>query len=144
MSMNVGSSGGDDQSMMDINMTPLIDVLLVLLIFLIMSLPPSTHAIKLDMPRPTPPNNQIKVEPVVIELDIDFDGTYYWNGTQVPDLATLDSYFRQAAAQQPQPELHVTPNPRARYDYVAKALASAQRNQLLRMGFKGNEAYVED
>jgi biopolymer transport protein ExbD len=143
MSMSVSSSGGDDDSMMDINMTPLIDVLLVLLIYLIINLPIATHAVKLDLPRPNPNAQKPLTEPVVIDLEIDFDGSYYWNGTAVADMATLDGYFRQAAKEDPQPELHIKPNARARYDYVAKALASAQRNQLLRMGFVGQEAYIE-
>lgn len=142
MAMSVGS-GGDDQPMMEINTTPLIDVMLVLLIYLIISLPPATHAVKLDMPRPTPSTATERVEPVVIDLEIDFDGSYYWNGNPVADLATLDSYFRQAAREEPQPELHIKPNRRVRYDYVALALASAQRNQLLRIGFVGNEQYIE-
>ena len=143
MSMSVGSSGGEDDSMMDINMTPLIDVLLVLLIYLIINLPIATHAVKLDMPRPNPNAVKPETDPVVIDLEIDFDGSYYWNGTPVADMATLDRYFKDSAKQNPQPELHIKPNPRVRYDYVAKALASAQRNQLLRMGFVGNEAYIE-
>lgn len=143
MAMNVGSGGGDDQPVMDINTTPLIDVMLVLLIYLIISLPPATHAVKLDMPRPNPQQQQNPVQPEVINLEIDFDGSYYWNGTLVPDLATLNSYFKQEAAKDPQPELHIKPNPRVKYDYVAQALASAQRNQLLRIGFVGNEQYVE-
>jgi biopolymer transport protein ExbD len=140
MAMNVGS-GGDDGSMMEINMTPLIDVLLVLLIYLIINLPVATHAVKLDMPsgKSAPP----PTEPVVINLDVDFDGTYYWDGTQVADFATLESYFRQAAKQEPQPELHIKPNRSVKYDYVARALAAAQRNQVLRIGFVGQEAYVE-
>lgn len=142
MAMSVGG-GREDQPMMDINTTPLIDVMLVLLIYLIISLPPATHAVKLDMPRPTPSTATERVDPVVIDLEIDFDGSYYWNGNPVADLATLDSYFRQAAREEPQPELHIKPNRRVRYDYVALALASAQRNQLLRIGFVGQDQYIE-
>src|SRR5215831_16236260 len=120
MAMSVGSGGDEDQPMMDINTTPLIDVMLVLLIYLIISLPPATHAVKLDMPtgKAPPPTT----EPVVINLEVDFDGTYYWDGTQVPDFATLESYFRQAAKQEPQPELHIKPNRRVKYNFVALAL----------------------
>lgn len=142
MAMSVGK-GGEDQPMMEINTTPLIDVMLVLLIYLIISLPPATHAVKLDMPRPTPSTALDRPDPVVIDLEIDFDGSYYWNGTPVADLATLDGYFRQAAREEPQPELHVKPNRRVKYDYVALALASAQRNQLLRIGFVGQDQYLE-
>lgn len=144
MAMSVGPSGGGEaQPMMEINTTPLIDVMLVLLIYLIISLPPATHAVKLDMPRPQPQLQQKQVDPVVIDLEIDFDGTYYWNGNPVADLATLEGYFKQAAKEDPQPELHIKPNRRVKYDYVARALASAQRNQLLRIGFVGNEQYID-
>jgi biopolymer transport protein ExbD len=143
MSMSVGGSGDEDQMMMEMNTTPLIDVMLVLLVFLIVSLPPSTHAVKLDMPRPTQSQNQDQPDPVVIDLEVDFDGTYLWNGSPVADLATLENFFKQAARQQPQPELHIKPNPRVKYDFVAQALAAAQRNQMVRIGFVGNEQYVE-
>jgi biopolymer transport protein ExbD len=142
MAMSVGSSGGEDEPMMDINTTPLIDVMLVLLIYLIISLPPATHAVKLDMPQNnrSQPQNQ---EPVVIDLEVDFDGTYIWNGNTVPDFATLENYFKSASKQVPQPELHIKPNKRVLYNYVALALASAQRNQITRIGFVGNEQYTE-
>ncbi len=141
MAMSASSSSGDDASMMDINMTPLIDVLLVLLIYLIINLPIETHAVKLDMPtgKTTPP----LVQPEVIDLEVDFDGTYYWNGVAVNSFETLENYFSQAAKKQPQPELHIKPNPRVKYDFVARALAAAQRNQILRIGFVGNEQYIE-
>jgi biopolymer transport protein ExbD len=142
MAMSVGS-GGEDQPMMDINTTPLIDVMLVLLIYLIISLPPATHAVKLDMPQGAPPSNPDKPKPEVIELEIDFDGTYLWNGTPVDSLKTLESYFRQESTKEPQPELHVRPNRRVKYDYVANALAAAQRNRILRIGFVGNEQFME-
>jgi biopolymer transport protein ExbD len=128
MSMSVGSGAGEEQPMMEINTTPLIDVMLVLLIYLIISLPPATHAVKLDMPRPNPDKQLNRPDPVVIDLEIEFDGSYYWNGNPVED---------------PQPELHIKPNRRVKYNYVALALASAQRNQLLRIGFVGNEQYIE-
>ena len=141
MAMSTSSSSGDDGSMMDINMTPLIDVLLVLLIYLIINLPVATHAVKLDMPtgKGSPPTS----EPEVIDLEIDFDGTYYWNGSPVADFATLEGYFRQESRKDPQPELHIKPNRSVKYNSVALALASAQRNQITRIGFVGNEQYVE-
>jgi biopolymer transport protein ExbD len=142
--MSVGSgSGNDPQPMMEINTTPLIDVMLVLLIYLLTSLPPTTHAVKLDMPRPNPNPPANHVDPVVIDLEVEFDGSYYWNGNPVADLATLDGYFKSAAKEDPQPELHIKPNRRVKYNYVALALASAQRNQLLRIGFVGNEQYMD-
>jgi biopolymer transport protein ExbD len=136
--MSVGG-GGEDEPMMEMNMTPLIDVLLVLLILFIITIPVMTHAVKLDMPRPT--QNAQQSDPVVIELEIDFDGTILWNGTAVP-FDSLDAYFRREAASDPQPELHIRPNKRATYDVVARVLASAQRNKLLKIGFVGNEQFM--
>ncbi|MFO1427684.1 MAG: biopolymer transporter ExbD [Steroidobacteraceae bacterium] len=133
MAMQVGS-GGDDGAMCDINTTPLIDVMLVLLIMFIITIPVMTHAVKLDMPRPTdaPPP---PVRPEVIDLEIDFDGTIVWNGTPVAGVDALDSYFRQEASKEPQPELHIRPDKRSRYEVTAKVLASAQRNRMKKIGF---------
>jgi biopolymer transport protein ExbD len=137
MGMSIG--GGEDEPMMDINTTPLIDILLVLLIMFIITIPVMTHAVKLDMPRPT---NEPKLsEPIVINLEIDFDGTVLWNGTAVT-VDSLDTYFRREAANDPQPELHIRPNKRASYDVVARVLAAAQRNGLLKIGFVGNEKFM--
>ena len=132
MAMSVGS-GGDDGSMCDINTTPLIDVMLVLLIMFIITIPVMTHAMKLDMPRPTdaPPP---PVKPEIVDLEIDFDGTILWNGTPV-SIDQLEGYFRTEAAKDPQPELHLRPDKRSRYDVVARVLASAQRNRMRKIGF---------
>jgi biopolymer transport protein ExbD len=138
MSMSIGG-GGEDEPMMEMNMTPLIDVLLVLLVMFIITIPVMTHAVKLDMPRP---NNAPKLsEPIVINLEIDFDGTVLWNGSPVT-VDALDGYFRREAANDPQPELHIRPNKRASYDVVARVLAAAQRNGLLKIGFVGNEQFM--
>jgi len=136
--MSVGS-GGEDEPMMDINMTPLIDVMLVLLIMFIITIPVMTHAVKLDMPRAS--NAPSTVQPVVINLEIDFDGTVLWNGTPV-EYESLEGYFRREAANDPQPELHIRPSKRAKYDVVARVLASAQRNGMRKIGFVGNEQFM--
>jgi biopolymer transport protein ExbD len=136
--MSIGG-GGEDEPMMEMNMTPLIDVLLVLLVMFIITIPVMTHAVKLDMPRPT--NAPKLAEPVVIQLEIDFDGTVLWNGSPVT-VDSLDAYFRREAANDPQPELHIRPNKRASYDVVARVLAAAQRNGLLKIGFVGNEQFM--
>jgi biopolymer transport protein ExbD len=136
--MSIGG-GGEDEPMMEMNMTPLIDVLLVLLVMFIITIPVMTHAVKLDMPRPT--NAPKLSEPVVIQLEIDFDGTVLWNGSPVT-VDALDGYFRREAANDPQPELHIRPNKRASYDVVARVLAAAQRNGLLKIGFVGNEQFM--
>jgi biopolymer transport protein ExbD len=140
MAMSVGG-GGSDEPMMDINTTPLIDVMLVLLIMFIITLPVMTNAVKLDMPqtnRPPPPDT-VQIEP--IRIDIDWDGSVVWNGSLV-QLDQLESYFRTEAAKNPQPELHVRPERRANYDTVAKVLALAQRNGMQRIGFVGNEQFM--
>jgi len=137
--MSMGGGGADDEPMMEMNMTPLIDVLLVLIIMFIITIPVMTHAVKLDMPRPT--NAPKLSEPVVIQLEIDFDGTVLWNGSAVT-VDDLDAYFRREAANDPQPELHIRPNKRASYDVVARVLAAAQRNGLLKIGFVGNEQFM--
>jgi biopolymer transport protein ExbD len=138
MGMSIGG-GGEDEPMMDINMTPLIDVMLVLLIMFIITIPVMTHAVKLDMPRAS--NAPSMTEPVVINLEIDFDGTVLWNGTPV-DIESLEGYFRREASLDPQPELHIRPSKRARYDVVARVLASAQRNGMRKIGFVGNEQFM--
>ena len=130
---------GEGDVMLDINMTPLIDVLLVLLTLLIITLPIQTHAVKLDMPIPnqTPP----KIQPIVVNLVVDFDGSILWNGTPV-DRGTLDSYFQNAQQQDPQPEIHLNPNKLAKYDIVAKVLADAQRFGVKKIGFTGLDQYM--
>jgi biopolymer transport protein ExbD len=138
MGMSVG--GGDDDSgvMVEMNTTPLIDVMLVLIIMLIITIPIQTHAVKLDMPQPTD-NPEQQAEPVVISLYVDFDGTILWNDVPVPNGATLISYFKDAAAQVPQPELHLKPNKLARYDVVANVLATAQRLGMTNIGIVGEQ-----
>ena len=132
MSMSV-SSGGDEAPMCDVNTTPLIDVMLVMLVMLIITLPIQTHAVKLDMPRPTdtPPP---EVMPRVIDIGVEYDGLITWN-TQPSSLTQIESYFKQEAQLEPQAEIHLHPDRRARYDVVANVLASAQRNRMVKIGF---------
>jgi biopolymer transport protein ExbD len=118
--------------MYEINTTPLVDVMLVLLITLIYSVPIMTHAVVLDLPQTPPPREPIR--PEVIELDIDFDGTVLWNGTAVANLPQLESYLHAEAQRDPQPEIHVRADRRVKYDFVAKVLASAQHNRMKKIG----------
>jgi biopolymer transport protein ExbD len=131
MSMSMGSEG---EALCDINTTPLIDVMLVLLIMFIITIPVMTHAVKLDMPQPNnaPPPD---VRPEVIDLEVDFDGAVVWNGTVVPGLSTLEQYLRSEAGKEPQPEIHLRPDRRAKYGQVAVVLAAAQRNHMKKIGF---------
>ena len=133
MSMSVGTSAGS--TFCDINTTPLIDVMLVLLVTLIVTLPVMTHAVKLDMPNVSNPPPPPPTPPEVIELEIDFDGTVVWNGSPVTGLSQLEGYFHAERDKEPQPEIHLRPDRRARYEIVAKVLAAAQRNHMKKIGF---------
>src|ERR1700678_4385403 len=114
MAMSVGG-GGEGGPMCDINTTPLIDVMLVLLVTLIVTLPIMTHAVKLDMPPPNPNQPPPPVQPVVINLDIYYDGTIAWNGETIASMDILEQDFKDAAAQDPQPELHLAPDSHVKY-----------------------------
>jgi biopolymer transport protein ExbD len=138
MAMSI-SSGGVGDVMADINTTPLIDVMLVLLIMFIITLPAMTNNTRIDLPHGDTSN--VKRESV--SLSIDFDGTVVWNGTVVESAQQLEQYLRSAAAQAVQPELHVRPDKRAKYDQVAQVLAMAQRNGIQRIGFAGQEQFVD-
>ncbi len=138
MAMEMKRAEGDP--MMEINMTPLIDVMLVLLTLLIITLPIQTHAVKLDMPAPS--NKPSLFKPEVVNLGVDFDGTILWNGAPV-DRATLQSYFIDASQKDPQPEIHLNPNKLAKYDIVAKVLADAQRLGVKKIGFTGLDQYMQ-
>jgi len=136
--MSVGNASGEGEVMVEMNTTPLIDVMLVLLTLLIITLPIQTHAVKLDMPSGanTPP----LIQPETVELGVDFDGAITWNG-QTIDRSTMDSYFEDAAKKNPRPEIHVNPNRLAKYDAVAKVLADAQRLGVVHIGFTGIDQY---
>jgi biopolymer transport protein ExbD len=138
MAMNVGG-GGEGEVLVEMNTTPLIDVMLVLLTLLIITIPIQTHAVKLDMPQPNkePP----PTPPETVELQVDFDGTKLWNGNVIQSMADLDGYFKNAAAQPVQPEIHVSVNRLARYDWVAEVLAHAQRLGVTKIGFTGIDQF---
>jgi biopolymer transport protein ExbD len=142
MSMNVGSGSAksaDPEPMMEMNMTPLIDVMLVLIIMLIITIPKQNHSINLNMPVGTPP--PLTQEPVVVTLDVDFDGTILWDGKVVPDRAALEAKLAGVAAQPEQPELHLRPNKLVAYKVVAGVMASAQRLGVTKIGLVGNEQF---
>jgi biopolymer transport protein ExbD len=128
------ASAAQSSVLCDINITPLIDVMLVLLVTLIVTLPITTHAVKLELPRP-PTSRVDRAPPEVVDLDIDFDGTVAWNGKTLASFEQLESYLRVASRKVPQPEMHLRADRGVKYDYVAKVLAAAQRNRLRRVGF---------
>lgn len=140
MAMNVGSAK-EDEVMVEMNTTPLIDVMLVLLIMLIITIPIQTHAVKLDMPRPN--SEKPLVEPEVVDLDIDFDGTISWNKSVVPDMATLNGYLVESARKDPQPELHIRPSKLVKYQYVAAVMSAAQSIGVKKIGMVGSEQFIQ-
>jgi biopolymer transport protein ExbD len=141
MAMTVGAPGSEPEVMVDINTTPLIDVMLVLLIMLIITIPIQTHAVKLNMPvgNPPPPLQP----PIVHTIEVDFDGTVLWDGEMVPDRATLEAKFRVEAAQPVQPEFHLRPNKLVTYKHVAGVMASAQRLGITKIGLIGAEQFLD-
>ena len=139
MAMNVGAAGADDEVLMDINTTPLIDVMLVLIIMLIITIPIQTHAVKMNMPiapSATPPK-----PPEIVRIDIDFDGTIGWNGTVV-EKDELINRLAQVAQQPDQPEVHLRPNKLVTYKVVAMVMANAQRLGVTKIGLIGNEQFL--
>jgi biopolymer transport protein ExbD len=134
MAMTAGSNTG--QSYSQINMTPLIDVMLVLLIIFIITLPSQTHAIKIDNPLPRP--METSPPPEVIDLQIDFDGTLLWNKREV-DRSAMQAYVSAEAKKSPQPEVHITVDRFANYQTVAQTLADLQRRGLQKIGFVNND-----
>ena len=142
MAMNVGPASGsrEPEVMMDINTTPLIDVMLVLIIMLIITIPIQTHAVKLNMPVGNPPPPL--VPPEVITIEVDFDGTLIWNGQILQSRDELEARLRGAAAMAEQPEVHLRPNKLVKYQYVAAVMASAQRLGVKKIGLIGNEQFL--
>ena len=140
MAMTVGSTQREADVMVDINTTPLIDVMLVLLIMLIITIPIQTHAVKLNMPVGKPPPST--VQPQVVTIDIDFDGTLIWNGEQLPGRPELEARMRAAATAADQPEIHLRPNKLVKYRNVAMVMASAQRLGLTKIGIVGHEQFI--
>jgi len=142
MAMNVGAQSEDDV-MVDINTTPLIDVMLVLLIMFIITIPIQTHAVKMNMPVPNK-NAPPPKPPEIIRIDVDFDGTISWNGETIPagDRAAIESRLQAVAAIADQPEVHLRPNKLVVYKHVAMIMATAQRLGVTKIGIVGNEQFL--
>ncbi len=145
MGMNVGNASGDGDGdvMVDINTTPLIDVMLVLLIMFIITIPIQTHAVKMNMPVPNnapPPTTP----PEVVRIDVDFDGTIGWNGEiiQAGDRGEIERRLAAVALLPDQPEVHLRPNKLVVYKHVAMIMATAQRLGVTKIGIVGNEQFL--
>jgi biopolymer transport protein ExbD len=137
--MTISSGSNVGRSYSEINMTPLIDVMLVLLIIFIITLPRQTHAVKIDNPS-LHLKEQPATPPEVIDLQIDFDGMLSWNKTAV-DRATMQRYITSDALKSPQPEVHITVDKFAKYEIVAQTLADLQHRGLQKIGFVNNEFF---
>lgn len=141
MAMSAGKDDG--QPMMEMNTTPLIDVMLVLLIMLIVTIPAQTHAVKVDLPQNTGDPPPQLVEPQKNKITIDPQGRLFWNGSQI-NLVTLRQYLDASVQISPEPELHFQPDPQARYEVVDEVLATIKRSSITKLGFVGNEQYRND
>ena len=138
--MAMSSGGAEGEPMMDINTTPLIDVMLVLLIMFIITIPIQTHAVKLDLPVDSQTNTPPPIDPVKNKIVIEPTGAILWNGAPV-DEVTLRQYLDLTTTMNPVPELHLQPHPDARYEVVDQVLAITKRANVEKMGFVGNEQY---
>ena len=139
MAMSAGASE-DGDVMVDNTTTPLIDVMLVLLIMLIITIPIQTHAVKLNMPV----NSDAKppAPPVIVEIVVDFDGQIGWNNEVIKDRADLETHLYRITQMPDQPEVHLIPNKLAPYKYVAEVMAEAQRLGVTKIGIVGNEQFT--
>jgi len=135
-------SGGreDGEPMGEMNTTPLIDVMLVLLIMFIITIPIQTHAVKIDLPVNSDNNTPPPIDPIKNKVSVDPAGTITWNGSPI-DIVTLRLYLDRTKAMSPEPELHVQPDAQARYNVVDNVLAVIKRSGVTKMGFVGNEQY---
>ena len=141
MAMQTTSDNSEGEPMMEINTTPLIDVMLVLIIMLIITIPPQTHAVKLDLPQNNPNDVPPPIDPIKNKVVISQSGQILWNGGPV-NLVQLRQYLDATQQIDPVPELHLQPEPLARYEVVDEVLAVTKKANVSKMGFVGNEAYM--
>jgi biopolymer transport protein ExbD len=140
MAMQTTSNNSEGDPMMELNMTPLIDVMLVLLIMFIITIPPQTHAVKLDLPQQQANQNPPPIDPVKNKIVVSAAGAVLWNGTPV-NLQQLRLFLDQTRQMNPEPELHLQPEAEARYELVDEVLVETKKAQVGKLGFVGNEAY---
>jgi biopolymer transport protein ExbD len=132
MAFNIQDDRSDDSIMSEINMTPMVDVMLVLLIIFIITLPVMQQAVKIELPKANSVRNEVKPESV--QLTIDGKGQIFWNSTAI-DLKTFDGYAEKAAQKDPQPEINLRADKSVKYEYVAQVLAASRRAGLTKLGF---------
>ena len=138
--MAMAGGKDDGQPMMEMNMTPLIDVLLVLLIMFIITIPVATHAVNIDLPQPTPPTDDIVIDPVKNKIVLTRDNKVLWNGDEI-NSGQLVSLLQETTTMDPEPELQFEPEPDASYDISARALNIIKASGVTKFGFVGNEKY---
>lgn len=141
MAMQTTSNNESGEPMMEINTTPLIDVMLVMIIMLIITIPPQTHSVKLDLPQNQPNDTPPPIDPIKNKIVVTRTEQVLWNGTAV-DLNQLRTYLEASQQINPVPELHLQPEPDARYELVDEVLAATKRAKVSKMGFVGNDAYM--
>ncbi|CAM3831087.1 ExbD/TolR family protein [Polynucleobacter arcticus] len=132
MSFNLQNDQSDDAIMAEINMTPMVDVMLVLLIIFIITLPVIQQAVKIELPKANSVRNEVK--PETVQLTIDAQGQIFWNSSLI-DLKTFDGYAEKAAQKEPQPEINLRADKAVKYEYVAQVLAASRRAGLTKLGF---------
>ena len=142
MAMQTTSDNAEGEPMMEINTTPLIDVMLVLIIMLIITIPPQTHAVKLDLPQNNPNDIPPPIDPIKNKIVISQAGQILWNGVAVNQVQ-LRQFLDATQQIDPVPELHLQPEPEARYALVDEVLAVTKKANVTKMGFVGNEAYMK-
>ncbi len=142
MAIEFDDEDGDEaHAAPSMNTTPLIDVLLVLLVMLIITIPIQLHSVRMDLPGGVPPPDA--PDPVVVRLEVSVNNTLFWNGEPIADRAALEARFQAAALEPVQPEIHVHADPKTKYDAVAAVLTAAQRQGLLKIGVVGLDAYAK-
>jgi biopolymer transport protein ExbD len=142
MAMQTTSNNSEGEPMMEINTTPLIDVMLVLIIMLIITIPPQTHAVKLDLPQNNPNDAPPPIDPIKNKIVVTQAGQILWNGGAV-DQVQLRQFLDATQQIDPVPELHLQPEAEARYELVDEVLAVTKKANVTKMGFVGNEAYMK-
>jgi biopolymer transport protein ExbD len=138
--MAIALGRDDNDPVMEMNTTPLIDVMLVLLVMFIITIPMQTHAVKVPLPGPPPPTKTLQPDPIINKVSVSQSGVVTWNGNAV-DLVTLRRYLDATKAMTPEPELHMQPDANARYEVVDQVFSEIRKSEITKLGLVGNEQY---